>query len=112
MSSLKNLKFLYVHHNKLSILPAWITALPGLTILDAGYNQLISIPDLSMILSLEEVDLQNNNLEDIPWKLLNMPGLKRVFLRENPFIKDSEDLEQLMKLVKDQAAKGVHIYIN
>ena len=111
LSSLKNLKFLYVHHNKLSIIPSWVTALPGLTILDAGYNHLISIPDLSNISTLEEVDLQSNNLEDIPWKLLGKPGLKRIYLRENPFIKDSEDLEQLKKLVKNKAAKGVNIYI-
>ncbi len=110
--ALKELKFLYIHHNKLTFIPGWITRLPNLTILDAGYNQLISIPDLSVIKTLKEVDLQSNNLEDIPWRLLEKPGLTRVFLRNNPFIKEGDDLIKLKELVKKRAAEGVNIYID
>ncbi len=112
LSSLKNLEFLYVHHNKLTIIPQWITKIPNLKVLDAGYNQLISIPDLSTIKPLEEVDVQSNNLEDIPWPLLKKSGIQRIFLKNNVFIKDGEEMIKLQKLVKERAAEGVNIYIN
>ena len=112
MGSLKKLKSLYVHHNQLTTIPQWVTGLPNLTVLDAGFNQLISVPDLSIIKPLEEVDLQSNNLEDIPWPLLKKTGLRRIFLRNNVFIKDGEDMIKLKKLVKERAARGVNIYID
>jgi Leucine-rich repeat (LRR) protein len=112
ISKLKKLKFLYIHHNKLALIPDWITTLPGLTVLDVGYNHLIEIPDLSKIINLEEVDIQNNNLEEIPWDLLVKPGIKRVYLRDNPFIEDGGELDALKKLVEKQSKKGVEIFIN
>jgi Leucine-rich repeat (LRR) protein len=112
LAGLKELEFIYVHHNNLSFIPGWITELPVLSVLDAGYNNLISVPDLSKMATLKEVDLQSNNLEDIPWELLVKPGIKRVFLRNNPFIKEGDDLIKLQKLVKKRASEGVNIYID
>jgi len=110
MKNLNRLKFLYIHHNRLKFLPDWLATLPNLTILDAGFNQLISIPDLSIILPLEEVDVQHNNLEDIPWKLISKPGIKRLYLRDNPFIEE-EGKEMLKNQIKEKAAPGADIYL-
>lgn len=109
MKHLSRLKFLYIHHNQLKILSGWLTSLPNLTILDAGFNQLISIPDLSLIKPLEEVDIQHNNLEDIPWKLIAKPELKRLYLRDNPFIED-EDKTILKKQIQQKASRQATIY--
>lgn len=110
MKNLDQLKFLYVHHNRLTILPQWLTTLPNLTILDAGFNQLISVPDLSVITLLEEVDIQHNNLEDLPWKLISKPGIKRLYLRDNPFIEE-EDKAALKKQISEKASPGADVYL-
>jgi len=110
MKNLNRLKFLYIHHNQLKFLPEWIATLPNLTILDAGFNQLIAIPDLSLITPLEEVDVQHNNLEDIPWKLISKPGIKRLYLRDNPFIEE-EDKADLKKQIRKKATPKADIYL-
>ena len=110
MQHLDSLQFLYVHNNLLHFIPSWITKLEHLTILDAGFNRLITVPDLSVIPSLQEVDLQHNNLEEIPWNLLNKPNLKMLFLRDNPFISDPDDLQAIKRISRKRQQEGVVIY--
>ena len=64
--------------------------------IDFSYNKLISVPDMSAIDSLSEIDLQENSLENFPWSLLEKINLKTLVVRNNPFILTEKEREFLM----------------
>lgn len=99
---LKKLKYLYLHHNNLVIIPEWITQLSGLDRLDLSYNKIVTLPYLSQIASLTEVDLQENQLDYFPWDLLEKENLKVLVVRNNPFILDENERKFLKKWASDQ----------
>ena len=102
MRSLQKLKRLYIHHNQLVIIPAWITEIDSLEVLDVGYNRLIDFPDVSEMPKLYEVDLQDNAIGEIPWKLAKKKNLKLLFLKNNLFLEDENELSKLNKLQSER----------
>jgi Leucine-rich repeat (LRR) protein len=105
LRSLRNLKRLYIHHNQLVIIPQWITEMDSLEVLDVGFNQIIDFPDVSKMPNLYEVDIQDNAIGEIPWKLANKENLKLLFLKHNLFMEDENtrnELKQLQKKRKDE----------
>ncbi len=109
MRSLHKLKALYIHDNQLRNVPSWITELSNLEIIDISYNNLFSIPDMSKMPALVEVDIQENEIEYFPWKLMEKPELKLLFIRGNPFILDKEEKQQLKITLEEKRAVGVVI---
>lgn len=110
MLDLQKLKALFLHHNQILFLPDWIAQFEHLEILDLGFNKLRNLPDLSKIATLSEVDIQGNNIEEIPMTLLSKKGLKKIFLTGNPFILDSEEVEAFQKLIDELAKKDVRVF--
>jgi hypothetical protein len=55
--------------------------------------------------NLYEVDIQDNAIGEIPWKLANKETLKLLFLKHNLFMEDENtrnELKQLQKKRKDE----------
>jgi len=109
LSSLQKLKELYVHDNQLHHIPDWVTGLSNLEIIDISYNKLFSIPDLSEMPLLYEVDVQENNIDYVPWKLIDKPNLRLLLVRGNPFLLDEDDKNKLMIKLSERRAAGVVI---
>ena len=59
---------LHLNNNKLKVLSNKTFQLPGLTILDIGYNQLAWLPDgiFDSLVSLVQLDIDNNHLTALP----------------------------------------------
>lgn len=110
MGNLKNIEGFFIQHNRLLFLPKWIINFKRLEILDVGFNQLRSLPDLSKLESLYEVDLQENNLEQIPVKLLEKQGIERIFLTGNSFILKATEVEDFQKLIDELAKKDIRVF--
>ena len=89
--------------------PEWITDFPDLEIIDLSFNKLFSIPDMSEMPSLYEVDIQENNIDYIPWKLLDKPNLRLLLIRGNPFLLDEDDKEELTNKIDEKRAAGIVI---
>ena len=95
MRNLSSLKYFYVHHNHIVKLPEWIVELDSLERLGVGHNRLISMPDLSGMKSLIELNCESNLLEDFPWKLVFKPGMQFLIVRDNLFELSDEEMEFL-----------------
>ena len=53
--------------------------------LDLGYNWFTVPPAvLASLPALEELDLSNNNVQELPPSLGGLKGLKKLYLRSNP----------------------------
>ncbi len=109
MRTLKKLKRLYIHHNGLIIIPNWITEIDSLEVLDVGYNKLINFPDVSEMPNLYEVDIQDNTIGKIPWKLAKKGNLKLLLLKNNLFLEDEIKLSELKSLQKKREKECVII---
>ena len=109
LKSLQKLRALYIHDNLVHSIPNWITDFSDLEILDISYNKLFSIPDMSEMPALYEVDIQENNIDHFPWKLIEKPNLRLLLLKGNPFILDKEEKKQLEITLKEKRAKGIVI---
>ena len=105
ISTLSNLKELYLSHNKIDELPPQIASLTKLEILDLSVNKLTTIPyeignlyqlrelllyrnrisvlppSIGNLKSLTKLDLWNNELEFLPPELFELKGLKELDLR-------------------------------
>ena len=95
MRNLKNLNYFYIHHNKILTIPDWIVEMDSLERLGAGYNKLISMPDMSEMPSLIELNCEGNLLEEFPWKLVEKPGMQFLIVRDNLFEFKEEEIEFL-----------------
>jgi len=102
LAALKRLKYMYIHHNGLAVAPQWITTLPKLERLDLSYNRLDSIPDLSHMENLVEIDLQHNELKRFPWELLDKENLNFLIFKNNPFVLTNEEEKILKQWQKNQ----------
>ncbi len=109
MRILKNLRRLYIHHNQLVIIPTWITEIDSLEVLDVGYNRLVDFPDISGMPKLYEIDIQDNAIGEIPWKLAKKKNLKLLILKNNLFIEDENKLEELKQLQREREDECVII---
>lgn len=99
---LKNLKYLFLSHNKFSNLPEFIGDLEKLEYLDLHENKLISLPSqIKKLNSLKEISLYGNKLEEIPDPLYSLKTLKVLDLRNNNLqiisnkIKGLKNLDQI-----------------
>ena len=110
MGNLKNIEGFFIHHNRLLFLPEWISKFKHLEILDVGFNQIRIFPHLSKLEALYEVDLQENNVEQIPIELLEKQGIQRVFLSGNPFILKKTEIEDFQKLIDELAKKNIRVF--
>jgi Leucine-rich repeat (LRR) protein len=102
LAALKRLKYMYIHHNGLAVAPQWITTLPKLERLDLSYNRLDSIPDLSHMENLVEIDLQHNELKRFPWELLDKENLNFLIFKNNPFFAICQDAVNQRTFFKTQ----------
>ncbi len=106
LQSLIKLKYFYIHHNQLKIIPVWFLQLQNLERVGLDHNKLFSIPDLSLLPKLKEVDLGFNNLEYLPLKLIGRNDMQLIILRNNPFIMTKEERQALQMLSKQRATEG------
>ena len=100
LRNLKQLKYLYVHHNELHFLPKWIMEMDSIERLGVGFNHLIDLPDLSKMKSLKDFDCEHNLLERFPWELLEKPDMELINARNNDFILSDEDRMRIIKASK------------
>lgn len=109
LRDLDNLLKLYIHHNELVGLPPWIVEFKKLEVLDVGYNKLAVLPDLSSLKSLKEVDVQENYLSELPWGILSLPNIERVFIRDNPYEITQDEAEKLKIILEGLLEKEVRV---
>lgn len=109
LQNLVELKKLYIHHNELIGLPPWIAYFKDLEVLDVGYNKLAVLPDFSTAISLKEVDVQKNNLSEVPWSILKLPNIERLFIRDNPFELTEDEAIEFKILVENLLEKGARV---
>jgi len=105
IQNLHHLKSFHAHHNNLEEAPVWFAKLDSLEILDLGFNDIESLPDLSSLKQLKEVDFQENRLHKFPFQLLELPKMRLVFLSYNPFELTTKEQKKLSLLSKEFANK-------
>jgi Leucine-rich repeat (LRR) protein len=80
MTALQALEILYIHDNRLSVLPEWLGELRSLTYLNVAENGLAALPELAGLTRLIELRLMHNRLGDVP---ALPPSLRELHLRGN-----------------------------
>ncbi|TCD65338.1 Glucose-repressible alcohol dehydrogenase transcriptional effector [Steccherinum ochraceum] len=76
---------LYLNHNALTSVPAEITKLRHLELLDLSGNNLVSVPpELGMLTSLKELYLFDNHLSNLPPELGTLHQLQTLGIEGNP----------------------------
>ncbi len=108
--SLRFLKALYLHHNKLIIIPDAIVNMDELMYLDLGYNLIFDDPDMSGMKSLREVDIQENNLAEFPFDILENKNLTHIYLMGNTFVLTKQERANMEKLQKELLEMGIRFY--
>ena len=109
LKELAELKKIYLHHNQIIAVPKWLGEFTHLEVLDLGFNKIVAIPDLSNAVELIEVDVQQNLLSDLPWSLLELPNLKIIYIRDNPFLIEESGAVRLRDLIEDRMKEGVTV---
>ncbi|XP_032221201.2 leucine-rich repeat-containing protein 40 isoform X1 [Nematostella vectensis] len=104
-----SLKELYLAYNKIAELDSKVFAgYSGLTVLDLHDNLLTSIPeDIIILRDLERLDLTNNDISGLPYKIGNMSNLKSLVLNGNPLRELRRDIvmrgtQAIMKHLKSR----------
>ncbi len=92
------LEDLVIRGNKLTSLPLEFGELKTLRKLDLRENQLTSITPLLNLISLEELDIAENKIEDIPDKIGILTNLKKLSLSSNPIRTMPEKIRDLQSL--------------
>ncbi|KAG8232320.1 hypothetical protein J437_LFUL009419 [Ladona fulva] len=93
---LPKLKTLLVLNNKLTSFPREMYLLPDIKTINAASNLIVSIEEICLCHTLEELHLDNNLIVSLPRKIVYMPKLKSLTLCRNnllylptlPFITD------------------------
>jgi Leucine-rich repeat (LRR) protein len=68
------------------------------------------LPDLNGLISLIEIDLQENNLSEFPYELAQLSTLEKIYLIDNPFVMTKKEREEMEKLAEELAKKGICLY--
>lgn len=85
MFSFTHLTSLYINHNTLTTIPAAISNLRQLTLLDATGNELTSVPpELGVLHRLKELLLFDNHLTTLPAELGTLYKLEMLGIEGNP----------------------------
>ncbi|KAL8178486.1 UNVERIFIED_CONTAM: hypothetical protein K2H54_048867 [Gekko kuhli] len=86
LPSCKLLKELHVGENQIEVLTAeHLKHLNSLCVLELRDNKLKALPDeITLLQGLERLDLSNNDISRLPYKLGNLPQLKFLALEGNP----------------------------
>jgi Leucine-rich repeat (LRR) protein len=87
LDTLKNLTGLYAWDNRIGALPLCISKMQALKYLRINHNYIKSVPPISHITSLEEIDLSHNYITDLPESIFDLPNLKILALVNNPWSK-------------------------
>ncbi|XP_029465486.1 leucine-rich repeat-containing protein 18 [Rhinatrema bivittatum] len=94
IGQLQNLLYLNVANNKLTNkgLPQEISTLKNLRMLNLGLNNIESVPTTyGALKELKEVGLFDNYLTSVPVSIQNLPKLKKLNTKRNPFPQPAED---------------------
>lgn len=84
LSSLHNLKHLYLHCNRITAIPAQISQLQKLWTLDLDGNSITSIPEeLASLRKLQELKLDYNAITSIPLRISSLSSLRHLSLSHN-----------------------------
>ena len=59
-------------------------------------------------LDLERI-VQENDIDYVPWNLLDKPNLRLLLIRGNPFLIDKDDKDELRKKIDKKRTEGVVI---
>ncbi len=111
LKELTRLKKIYLHHNQIIAAPIWLGEFPHLEVLDLGFNKIVVIPDLSNAIELIEVDVQQNLLSELPWSLLELPNLKIIYIRDNPFQLEESEAVRLQDLIEERSKEGLKVIL-
>jgi CCR4-NOT transcription complex subunit 6 len=114
MFTFSHITSLYINHNVLSVLPAAISNLRQLTVLDATANELTSVPpELGMLSKLKELFLFDNHLTSLPAELGTLYKLEMIGMEGNPLedrfrkILAEEGTQALIHHLRDNCPAGV-----
>uniref|UniRef100_A0A8C9VSM1 Leucine-rich repeat-containing protein 40 n=1 Tax=Scleropages formosus TaxID=113540 RepID=A0A8C9VSM1_SCLFO len=109
LSSCKMLKELHVGNNQIEMVEArQLKHLSALSVLELRDNKVKTLPDeITLLESLERLDIANNNISSLPCALGNMPKLKILALEGNPLRTIRRDLlikgtQELLKYLRSQ----------
>lgn len=109
ISSLSNLKELYLSHNKIDELPATIGQLSKLEILDMSVNKLTTLPhEIGNLVLLRELILYRNKISVLPPSIGKLTALKKLDLWNNELEFLPPELFELKEL-KDLDLRGIII---
>ncbi|XP_055497878.1 leucine-rich repeat-containing protein 40 [Leucoraja erinacea] len=107
--SCKYLKELYVGNNQIEYLGSeHLQPLSAISVLELRDNKLKSLPDEVLLLQgLERLDLTNNDICNLPYKLGNLPKLKSLLLEGNPLRSIRRDIinggtQELLKYLRSR----------
>lgn len=93
---LRNLEFLNISANELSILPPSIGQFKKLKKLKAEANYLTELPqEIGQCISLEILKVSENQISKLPKELKHLTSLKKFCISDNELELSSEDLEEL-----------------
>uniref|UniRef100_A0A8C9TCG3 Leucine rich repeat containing 40 n=1 Tax=Scleropages formosus TaxID=113540 RepID=A0A8C9TCG3_SCLFO len=109
LSSCKMLKELHVGNNQIEMVEArQLKHLSALSVLELRDNKVKTLPDeITLLESLERLDIANNNISSLPCALGNMPKLKILALEGNPLRTIRRDLlikgtQELLKYLRSR----------
>ncbi len=100
LASLGELHTLLLSRNSLKELPKEVLLIVRLKHLDVSYNSIESLPDLSSLRKLRELNLESNQLKDLPPSLASLSKLQAFIAGENQLSSFPEALLGLKKLEK------------
>ena len=101
VSSIQNLRVLYLDNNVLISLPESISSLHDLEWFSLSRNQLTSLPEgISALKNLQKLFLNNNSLSFLPKDFSSLESLKILYLDKNTFSSFPECLLSLQELEK------------
>ena len=97
---------LYVPHNSLTSLPAALSTLAHLILLDASGNKLTSVPgDLGMLTNLRELLLFDNQITNLPAELGTLHQLDVLGIEGNPLP------DTMRSLMEKEGTSGLIAYL-
>lgn len=96
----KNIKFLDLYHNNLTVLPNLLREFTNLEVLDLTSNKLWSLPSLLVmgkLTNLKAISLKENKFKYLPPVLAEIPTLNLIEVTDNPLVLPSMELIRAFK---------------